>query len=88
MDDQQGGSPAWRLVGQEDKESPVSPGERGTFHLPLQNDELLTKQCVFQHQFRFAAGEIQGRAERQGIAAVVGTCPLTQALLGPVIEGL
>ena len=88
LDDQQGRSPAWQLAGQEDKEGPVTPGEGGAFPLPLQDDELLTKQRVFQYQFRFAAGEIPGCADSQGIAAVVGTCPQTQALLGPATEGL
>jgi len=86
LDDQQGGSPAWQLAGQEDKESPVSPGEGRAFPLPLQNDELLAQQGVFQHQFTFAASEIQGRTHSQGIVTVVGTCPLAQALFGPVAE--
>jgi len=88
LDDQQDRFPAWQLAGQKDKEGSVPPGEGRAFPLPLQDDELLAKQRVFQHQFRFAAGEIPGRAERQGIAAVVGTCPLPQVLRGPVIEGL
>ena len=88
LDDQQDRFPAWQLAGQEDKEGSVPPGEGRTFPLPLQDDELLAKQRIFQYQFRFAAGEIPGRAECQGIAAVVGTCPLPQALRGPVTEGL
>ena len=88
LDDQQGRSLAWQLAGQENKEGPVTPGEGRAFPLPLQDDELLTQQGVFQYQFRFAAGEIQGHTYGQGIAAFVGTCPLTQALRGPVIERL
>jgi hypothetical protein len=88
LDDQRGRSPAWQFASQKDKESPLPPGEGGAFPLPLQDDELLTKQRIFQYQFRLAAGEISGRADSQGIAAVVGTCPLTQALLGPATEGL
>jgi hypothetical protein len=54
--------------------------------LPLQDNELLTRQGIFQHQFRLAAGEIQGHTYGQGIVAVVGACPLAQALLGPAAE--
>jgi hypothetical protein len=67
-------------------QGPVTPGEKGTFHLSLQNDESLTQKGVFQHQFRFAAGEVPGRAYSQGIVAVVGACPLAQALFGPAAE--
>jgi hypothetical protein len=67
-------------------QGPVTPGEKGTFPLSLQNNELLTQQSVFQHQFRFAAGEVPGRAYSQGTVAVVGARPLAQALLGAAAE--
>jgi hypothetical protein len=78
--------PARQLAGQKHKQGTVTPGEGGTLHLSLQDDELLTQQGVFQHQFRSAAVEIQGRAYSQGIIAVIGACPLAQALFGPVAD--
>jgi hypothetical protein len=86
LDDHQGGFPARQSAGYEHKQGTVTLGERGAFHLLLQDDELLAQQGVFQYQFRFAAGDIQGYRYSQGIVAVVGACPLAQALLGPAAE--
>jgi hypothetical protein len=46
----------------------------------------LTQQGVFQHQFRSATGEIQGRTYNEEIVAAVGMRPLAQALLGTTTE--
>lgn len=75
-------------MGQGDEQGTVAPDERRAFPLALQDDELLTQQGVFHHQFRFAAGKIPGQAYRQGIVTAVGACPLAQALLGPAAQSL
>jgi len=47
--------------------------------LPLQHDELLAQEGVFQHQFGLAAGQVKSCVQDQGV--VVGLCPLAEALV-------
>ncbi len=65
LDNQQCCFPAWQSAGYEHKQATVTPGEYRTFSLPLEHDELLTEECVFKHQFRLAARQVQGRIETQ-----------------------
>ena len=44
--------PRAQLTGQENDEQSVAPSESWAFTLPFENDKLLTKQSVFQHQLR------------------------------------
>ena len=56
----------------------------GEFHLPLQHDELLTQECVFKHQFRLAARQVQGHIQSQGL--VVRLRPTTKPTLDSVAQ--
>ena len=68
--------PRAQLAGQENDEQSVAPSESWAFTLPFENDKLLTKQSVFQHQLQLGASEIQGNVEEQGM--VVWFCPLAK----------
>ena len=79
LNDHEGRLPGWEFAGDEDKQSPVTPGEGGAFDVSLEHDELLAQESVFEDQFRLGAGKVQDGVEGQGL--VVGLGPTTETLL-------
>jgi hypothetical protein len=55
--------------GQKHQEHPIRFGTGRPFHLSAQNDELLTQQGVFCHQFGLASGKVSQHPqhERSGV---------------------
>ena len=54
--------------------------------MALKHDQLLTQECVFQHQFRLAAGQVQSYVQDQSV--IVGFCPLAEASFDSLAEKL
>lgn len=52
--------------------------------MPLEHDELLVQEYVFEHQFRFAASKIQNGIEGKGL--VVQLWPTTETLFDGVAQ--
>ena len=52
--------------------------------MPLEYDELLAEERVFEDQFRLAAGKVQDGIEGQGL--VVGLGPTTEMLVDIVAQ--
>jgi hypothetical protein len=48
------------------------PGELGTLNLPLQRDQLLAQESVFEDQFWLGAGHIEGGIEGEGMVVRLG----------------
>jgi len=70
------------LGGQKDEECPVTPGESWSLCVPVEDDQLLAKYSVLEHQLRLAAGQVEGGVEDRGI--VCGLCPAAKK----VFDGL
>ncbi len=58
LDNDEGLFPAPNYSGQKNQEHPVRFGTGRSFHLSTQDDQLLTQECVFSHQFGFASGKV------------------------------
>ena len=76
LDDVEGLPPGAQLGGQKDEESPVAPGELRSLCVPVEDDQLLAKYSVLEHQVRLAAGQVKGGVEDRGI--VVGFRPVAK----------
>jgi hypothetical protein len=63
----------------------VAPGESWTLCLPLEHDQLLAQESVFQNQSQPAAGYVQGCTQNQSI--VDGLCPLAKPPIDSLPKG-
>ena len=65
LNDEQGLLPGANDPRQQDQEHVVGPGTGRPFHLSAQNDELLTQECIFCHEFGLASGKVSQRRKQQ-----------------------
>src|SRR5262249_7647586 len=63
--------------GQQDEEHAIGPRERWPFHLPLEDDELLSQGGNFREQFGLASAQIGEGGQQQG--GSVQFRPMSQA---------
>ncbi len=69
LDNEQRLLPSANDPGQKHQEHAVRLGTGSPFHLSTQDDQLLTEECVFCHEFGFASGKVGQRPqqERSGV---------------------
>jgi hypothetical protein len=58
LDDKQGLFPGPHHSCQQNQEHPVRLGTGRSFHLSPENNELLTQECIFSHEFGLASGKV------------------------------
>jgi len=66
LHDQEGLLPGTNEPGQQDQEQAIGPGERWPFHLPLEDDQLLSQEGIFGHELGFASAKVGEGGQRQG----------------------
>ncbi len=72
FDDQQSLFPMRCAAGQHDEQTTVDGREGCVFHVALQNDELLTQERVFRHEFRPEPDQIRCGCFDQGVGGRLG----------------
>jgi len=72
LNDEEGLLPGANQPGQQDQEQSIGFRACRSFHLPLEDDELLAQEGIFRHQLGLAPAKVgqrlqwQGRSERFG----------------------
>jgi hypothetical protein len=51
--------------GQKHQEEPFSSGECRAFDLSVEDNQLLSKECVFGHEFGFVSGKVCQRPQQK-----------------------
>jgi len=59
LDDMQGMLPVLGASGKKNQTDTVAMGEPGTFHLPLEDDKLMTQQCILRQEIGAVAGQVK-----------------------------
>ncbi len=65
--------------GQKHQEHPIRFGTGGSFHVSAEDNELLTEECVFYHEFRLAPGKVSHRPQYE--RGVGWFCPVDEVLM-------
>ncbi len=65
LDDEQRLLPCSYHPGQKHQEQPIRCGTDRSFHLPSENNELLTQECVFCHELGLATGLVCQCAQQE-----------------------
>ena len=68
LDDKEGFLPSPDPAGEEDEPRAIGWGESWLVNLAVEDDELLAEERVLGNEFGIATSEIEGRAEKDGIA--------------------
>jgi hypothetical protein len=58
LNNEEGLFPGANDPGQKHQKHPIRPGTDRSFHLPLEDDQLLTQQGIFCDQFGLAFGKV------------------------------
>jgi len=93
LDNEQRLLPGSYHSGQKHQEYPIRFDTDGSFHLSPQNDELLTQERVFCHEFGLASGKVGQRPqqERSGVRFGPGDEAMVERLktkaCQPITEG-
>ncbi len=66
LNDQKGILPGMNQPCQEDEEQAIRVRACWPFHLPFEDDELLSQEGVFRHQLGLASAKVGQSLERQG----------------------
>src|SRR5215469_7441352 len=66
LNDQNGILPSMNQPCQEEEEHAIRISARWPFHLPFEDDELLSQESVFHHQLGLASAKVGQSLERQG----------------------
>ena len=68
LEDEEGFLPTPDPAGEEDEPEAIGWGETWLVNLAVEDDELLAEEGVLGNEFGIGANEIEGRAEKDGIA--------------------
>jgi len=64
---------------QKHQKHPIRFGTGGSFHLSTENNQLLTQECVFCHEFGLASGKVSYRPQYE--RGVGWFCPVDEVVM-------